>query len=185
MPAIHYFNDDVLTGSEALLRAAIVRENRRRSYRPRPLAPIAIPEPVKTEEPIPPSYVPLGAPNPHWNDVRVIQRVVCHRYGMTIDELLRDTRLQVYVVPRFIAQYLSRDMLGHGWCHLGHRFNRDHASVLHGVRKLKSKMFDDQSLREEVDELRRQCADQLRQHRELRNQFNQSTANELNAEELA
>jgi chromosomal replication initiator protein len=69
--------------------------------------------------------------------IKEIQRAVCDRYGLDINELLSDRRDRCYTYPRQVAMWLSRKLTANSLPGIGRRFgNRDHTTVLHAFRKI-------------------------------------------------
>ena len=69
---------------------------------------------------------------------------------------------QIYggVVPeiasaRQIAMYLAKQLTSRSLPEIGRKFDRDHTTVMHAVRKVEELILEDASLAENVDALRR------------------------------
>lgn len=74
-------------------------------------------------------------------DVRVhpitkIQRVVADYFGVTQMDMLSHRREVEIALPRQIAQYICKTLTLKSLPEIGRRFDRDHTSVLHAVRKI-------------------------------------------------
>ena len=57
--------------------------------------------------------------------------------------------------PRQIAMYLAKQLTSRSLPEIGRKFDRDHTTVMHAVRKVEELILEDASLAENVDALRR------------------------------
>jgi hypothetical protein len=71
---------------------------------------------------------PIG---PRW---KYILREVAKRHNITIDELIGPRRVKRLVDARIEAYHLLRER-GYTLPQIGNRMNRDHTTILHGLRK--------------------------------------------------
>ena len=66
-----------------------------------------------------------------------VQEVVARRWGVTPEGLRSKARTKTLTVPRQIAMYLAREMLGMQLVEIGQAFGgRDHSTVIHSVDKV-------------------------------------------------
>lgn len=87
-----------------------------------------------------------------------ICRVVAGHYGVTIAELLGNSRQQAFVRPRFIVMYILVRGLRYSFPRTGMVLGkRDHTTVLHGFHKTVKRMREDASFAEHVHSLMRSC----------------------------
>ena len=71
-------------------------------------------------------------------------------------------RSQRLVVPRHIAMYLSRELLGSATTEIAEAFGRkNHTTVMHAVEKVKDLIEKDASTRAIVNELKRKLDQNL------------------------
>lgn len=134
------------------------------ALRPAPIKPVDV---VKVEQPAP---APSPAPNvpnhlmaealkmlsvPVWNqDIKKIQQVVCEEYNISASCLLSQRRLPHYVEARQVAMYLCKQLTDRSFPEIGRRFgDRDHTTILHGIRKIERLLATDAALRARVDAL--------------------------------
>lgn len=61
---------------------------------------------------------------------------VCEEAGVTEEEIFSDTRAVRVFSSRHILFYLCRRLLETSYPAIGHRLNRDHTTVLYGVRRV-------------------------------------------------
>lgn len=80
-----------------------------------------------------------------------IVRAVGKFYGITHADLISARRTSHIVRPRQVAMYLSRMLTLRSLPEIGRRIgNKDHTTVLHGVRLIAARIEKDQSLRGEI-----------------------------------
>jgi chromosomal replication initiator protein len=61
------------------------------------------------------------------------------------------------VWPRQIGMYLSKQLTTRSLPEIGRRFgDRDHTTVLHAIRKIEGEIGNDNRLKDEIEELKRQ-----------------------------
>lgn len=134
------------------------------ALRPAPIKPVDV---VKVEQSAP---APSPAPNvpnhlmaealkmlsvPVWNqDIKKIQQAVCEEYNISFGDLVSNRRLEKLVLPRQVAMYLCSQLTVRSSPEIGRRFgDRDHTTILHGVRKIERLLATDTALRARVDAL--------------------------------
>jgi chromosomal replication initiator protein len=80
-----------------------------------------------------------------------IQDVVCEHFALDRDELLSERRNATLTLPRQIAMYLSRTLVGAPSTQVARRFNRkDHSTVLYAEKQVDEKMRRDQEVHDLV-----------------------------------
>jgi chromosomal replication initiator protein len=80
-----------------------------------------------------------------------VQDVVARRWGVTPDGLRSKTRTKSLTVPRQVAMFLAREMLGIQLVEIGQAFGgRDHSTVIHSVDKVERQLARDHHFREQV-----------------------------------
>ena len=80
-----------------------------------------------------------------------VQEVVARRWGVTPEGLRSKARTKMLTVPRQVAMFLARDLLGLQLVEIGHAFGgRDHSTVIHSVGKVAREMAHDRQFRERV-----------------------------------
>lgn len=68
--------------------------------------------------------------------IDAIQQLVAHEWGVTPEALRSKTRTKAITVPRHIAMFLTRDLLGTQLVEIGNAFGgRDHSTVIHSIEK--------------------------------------------------
>ena len=88
-----------------------------------------------------------------------VQEVVARRWGVTPEGLRSKARTKSLTVPRQVAMFLARDLLGMQLVEIGQAFGgRDHSTVIHSVGKVEREMASDQQFRDRVSMARRELA---------------------------
>jgi chromosomal replication initiator protein len=84
-----------------------------------------------------------------------VQEVVARRWGVTPEGLRSKTRTKRLTVPRQVAMYLARDMLGMQLVEIGQAFGgRDHSTVIHSLDKVGRQLARDHAFRDRVAQAR-------------------------------
>ncbi len=87
--------------------------------------------------------------------IEEIQQKVAERYGIRVSEMQSKRRERTVARPRQIAMYLAKALTPRSLPEIGRKFDRDHTTVIHAVKKVEEMMAEDASFREEVEGLRR------------------------------
>ena len=85
-----------------------------------------------------------------------IVRLVLRYFDVTRDELCSSSRKRSVTVPRQIAMYLARSFTDATLDAIGKEFKRDHATVIHSVRKIKNALKMNSKIKHQVEFLREQ-----------------------------
>jgi len=94
----------------------------------------------------------IGIPN--------IQKTVADYYGLQIKDLLSKRRTRSLARPRQVAMALTKELTEHSLPEIGDAFaGRDHTTVLHACRQIRSLMETDGKLREDWDKLIRKLSE--------------------------
>jgi chromosomal replication initiator protein len=100
------------------------------------------------------SYVGQATPS-----IDRVQEVVARRWGVTPDGLRSKARTKTLTIPRQVAMYLAREMLGMQLVEIGQAFGgRDHSTVIHSVDKVERQMVRDRTFKERVDMARQELS---------------------------
>ena len=98
----------------------------------------------------------VRARDPKRVKIEDIQKMVATHFNVSRADILSSRRTANVVRPRQIAMYLAKTMTLRSLPEIGRRFGgRDHTTVLHAVRKIKSLVAQDSSLSEELEMLKR------------------------------
>ncbi|HEY0662310.1 MAG TPA: chromosomal replication initiator protein DnaA [Lysobacter sp.] len=94
----------------------------------------------------------IGIPN--------IQKTVADYYGLQIKDLLSKRRTRSLARPRQVAMALTKELTEHSLPEIGDAFaGRDHTTVLHACRQIRTLMEADGKLREDWDKLIRKLSE--------------------------
>ena len=84
-----------------------------------------------------------------------IQKKVAEYFNISVKELQSSRRARTVARPRQIAMYLAKQLTSRSLPEIGRKFDRDHTTVMHAVRKVEGLIGEDASLAESVNALRR------------------------------
>lgn len=98
--------------------------------------------------------VETGQPTSREADVDAIIGRVASAFGVSEKELRSASRLRSVLVPRQVAMYLARELVGLSLPRIGAAFDRDHTTVLHACRKIEAELETDGVLAARVRQLR-------------------------------
>ncbi len=84
-------------------------------------------------------------------------------FGLSMEDLCGSSRSRVLVTARQIAMYLCRELTDLSLPKIGQQFgNRDHTTVMHADRKIRSLMAERRSIYNQVTELTNRIKSQAR-----------------------
>ena len=84
---------------------------------------------------------------------QLIDRVAKY-YNLTSKDLLGTSRMKDIKNARQVAMYLMNEELGLSTVKIGNEFNKDHTTIMHGIKVVKENIQKDFSVREQISELR-------------------------------
>ncbi len=84
-----------------------------------------------------------------------IQKKVAEYFNISVKEMQSSRRARTVARPRQIAMYLAKLLTLRSLPEIGRKFDRDHTTVMHAVRKVEELIQEDQSVSESVESLRR------------------------------
>jgi chromosomal replication initiator protein len=90
-----------------------------------------------------------------------LQHLVAEYYDVSRDGLIGNRRKEKLVMARHMAMYLARVTLGLSYPDVGREFRRDHTTVIHAVRKMARYIREDESVRADMEEIRKSMSDDL------------------------
>ncbi len=93
----------------------------------------------------------IGEPAPI--TLEAIKKLVCKHFKLTVDEIRSKSRKRSIAKPRQIAMFLSRRFTEASLEAIGREFNRDHATVLHSVKRIKKELEGTSKIRHQLDYL--------------------------------
>jgi chromosomal replication initiator protein len=85
-----------------------------------------------------------------------IQDAVAREWRVTPDGLKSKTRTKTLTVPRQVAMFLGRELLGMQLVEIGNAFGgRDHSTVIHSLDRVNTEMKEDKEFADRVGKVRR------------------------------
>lgn len=84
-----------------------------------------------------------------------IQKKVAEYFNISVKEMQSSRRARNVARPRQIAMYLAKQLTSRSLPEIGRKFDRDHTTVMHAVRKVEELVMEDASMAESIDSLRR------------------------------
>ena len=89
----------------------------------------------------------------------VIRERVAEEWGVTPAQLTSKRRTREITVPRQVAMYLTKELLGESLVRIGEGFGgRDHSTVIHSIRKVEASMEEDAEFARRVLRVRQSLA---------------------------
>ena len=87
--------------------------------------------------------------------INSIQQIVAKEWGVTPEGLRSKTRTKTLTLPRQIAMFLARELLGTQLMEIGNAFGgRDHSTVIHSIDKISEASGADPAFKTRVDKVR-------------------------------
>jgi chromosomal replication initiator protein len=87
--------------------------------------------------------------------ITAIQQIVAKEWGVTPEGLKSKTRTKILTVPRQIAMFLARDLLGTQLIEIGNAFGgRDHSTVIHSIDKTAETIRSNTMFKTRVNKIR-------------------------------
>jgi chromosomal replication initiator protein len=83
----------------------------------------------------------------------LIMEETAQHFALSMDDLLSKSRSRPLTTARHVAMYLLRELTGLSLIKIGELFNRDHTTVLHGIKKIEGLMPARGILYRQVQEL--------------------------------
>ena len=84
-----------------------------------------------------------------------IQKKVAEHFNISVKEMQSSRRARTVARPRQIAMYLAKLLTLRSLPEIGRKFDRDHTTVMHAVRKIEELVSQDQAMAEDIEVLRR------------------------------
>jgi len=99
-------------------------------------------------------HKPQTPSEPHQLCVETIIEEVAARFRISGSDILSSNRSKEFTVPRQMAIYLTRELLGASTTRIGAAFKRDHSTVMHACKKAEELMAGDNEFSLAVSEIR-------------------------------
>ena len=85
--------------------------------------------------------------------IEEVQNCVCRKYGVTIAQILSPERTQSIVTPRQLAMFISRKFTLGGLQEIAKKFDKSHATIIHGVKNISKRLDVEPDLKLTLDEI--------------------------------
>ena len=86
-------------------------------------------------------------------DIKEIQQAIARRYSVTMEQMLSPERPQSVVTPRQLAMYVARKFTPKSLPEIAEKFNKTHATILHGVRNIEKRLDTEPELKASLVEI--------------------------------
>lgn len=84
-----------------------------------------------------------------------IQKKVAEHFNISVKEMQSSRRARNVARPRQIAMYLAKQLTSRSLPEIGRKFDRDHTTVMHAVRKVEELVLEDAAMAESIESLKR------------------------------
>ena len=97
----------------------------------------------------------LIKPQKRFIEINEVQKTVSKYYGITVSDLVSNSRKQHLVRARQMAIYLSHDLTSLSLAKIGQNFgNRDHSTVLYSCEKLRGLIKTNEEIRSDIENIK-------------------------------
>ncbi len=80
-----------------------------------------------------------------------ILKVVCETYHVSENDILSSKRNSEYVTPRQVIMYLCSEVARMTQSDIARKLGRDHSTIIHGIKNIKTQITEDSSLAQKID----------------------------------
>lgn len=101
-----------------------------------------------------PGLSPGFAPRRAAPSVELIQEAVCECFGLSREELLSPSRSPRITRARHLAMYVAREHSDSSLAEISRAFHRDHSTVLHALRRVRSQLEPGSSFHDSLNQVR-------------------------------
>ena len=91
----------------------------------------------------------------------LVIELVCRNFRVSPEELLSRSRKKRVSEPRQVAMFLLRKYTDQSLSAIGHRFNRDHATVLYAIQTVEKKMASSDRFRYQIEYLEKELEERF------------------------
>ena len=86
-------------------------------------------------------------------NIEEIQALVAKKYSITMEQLLSPERTQSVVTPRQLAMYIARKFTTKSLPEIAKKFEKTHATIIHGVRNIEKRLDVEADLKASLAEI--------------------------------
>ena len=88
------------------------------------------------------------------NKIDLLQKIICEKYSISIDDIKGNKRNNEIAYPRQIAMYIARNYIKESLPKIGSDFGgKDHTTVMYSVKKIEDEVKNNPSLAEEIEKI--------------------------------
>ncbi len=88
------------------------------------------------------------------NKIDLLQKIICEKYSISIEDIKSDKRNSEIAYPRQIAMYIARNYIKESLPKIGSEFGgKDHTTVMYSVNKIEKEVKTNSSLQEEINKI--------------------------------
>lgn len=88
-----------------------------------------------------------------WTACIAIQQIVAEHYGCKLTDMAGHRRARIVSVPRMVAMYLCRKLTNTSFNTLGFIFNKDHTTIMSGIKRVTAMMEKSGPFKDDVEML--------------------------------
>ena len=92
-------------------------------------------------------------------DIDLIKETVSQYFKIEVSDLSSKNRANSIAYPRQIAMYLCRNMLDCALGNIGSAFEKDHTTIMHGVKKIDEKIKTTESVKQDIENIKKMLED--------------------------
>lgn len=88
------------------------------------------------------------------NKIDLLQKIICEKYSISIEDIKGNKRNNEIAYPRQIAMYIARNYIKESLPKIGSDFGgKDHTTVMYSVKKIEEEVKTNSSLAEEIEKI--------------------------------
>ena len=92
-------------------------------------------------------------------DTDLIKETVSKYFKIEVSDLSSKNRANSIAYPRQVAMYLCRNMLDCALGNIGSAFEKDHTTIMHGVKKIDEKIKTTESVKQDIENIKKMLED--------------------------
>ena len=92
-------------------------------------------------------------------DIDLIKETVSKYFKIEVSDLSSKNRANSIAYPRQVAMYLCRNMLDCALGNIGSAFEKDHTTIMHGVKKIDEKIRTTESVKQDIENIKKMLED--------------------------
>ena len=85
--------------------------------------------------------------------IEEVQNCVAKKYGVSLSQILSPERTQSIVTPRQLAMYISRKFTTRSLPEIAKKFEKSHATIIHGVKSITKRLDVEPELKETLEDI--------------------------------